>query len=87
MPVFITFLWEKLPKWLQRVVIILVLLFYTPFWVREQMIQFVDTRVHAKIIPMKEQRDAEIATIKDDINDIKTDVRDIRNHLLGEKKP
>lgn len=68
-------IWEILPWWLKAIGVAGLILFYTPWYLREQAISFVDARVHATIVPLKEKRDVEIITMKEDISEIKSDVK------------
>jgi hypothetical protein len=78
-------IWDLLPGWLRTSILILFFVFYTPWWVREQVITFVDSRVHATITPLKDARDAEIALMKFELHETHEGVKEIRNHLLGPK--
>ena len=85
MPV-VTAFWDKLPGWLRKSLLILFILFYTPWWVREQVISFVDSRVHATITPLKDRRDAEITDMKEDISEIKQGVFRIEGYFINKDK-
>jgi hypothetical protein len=47
---------------------------------------YVDDRVNKIINPMKTMRDQQISNIESDIREIKTDMRDIRNSLIGPRR-
>lgn len=82
-----TYLWDKIPGWFKWILAAVVILFYTPIKIREELIYFIDTRVHAVIIPMKEKRDQELKDIHSDLGDMKQDIRDVKNYLLYKKRP
>lgn len=82
----LSLIWDKLPAPLRWIILAGVILFYTPLKIREEAIQFVDTRVYAVITPMKDQRDMQILTMEQNIKDIKDDMREVRNHLLKGNK-
>jgi hypothetical protein len=78
-------LWDNTPKYIKWPVMTGVILFLIPLKIRDEMVGFVHKEVHAVILPMKEKRDMEILQMKNDIDEIKRDTRDIRNHLMGPK--
>ena len=84
MPV-ITAFWDKLPGWFRKVLIVAFIVFYTPWYVREQVISFVDSRVHATISPLKDKRDAELSVMKDDIHEIKQGVFRIEGYFINKE--
>lgn len=82
-----SFLWEKTPKWVRWVVVVAILIFYTPIKIREELIIFIDSRAWAVITPVKEKTDSKIIEMESDIGEIKQDIRDVKNYLLYKKRP
>lgn len=85
MSAIVSFLWDKVPGWFRWLLVAGFFLFYTPIKVREELIYFIDGRVHAVVTPLKEKRDIELASINDTLKDVKEDTRDIKRILMERK--
>ena len=79
----INIIWEKLPVYVKYPALAVIVLIWTPIKIYESAKLFVQSEVHAYVLPLKAVRDLEIGQMKDDLATIKQDTRDIRNHLLG----
>jgi hypothetical protein len=84
-PSFLAIAWDKLPRAIRWMILGGIIIFYTPIKIREEMIHFIDQRVYAVITPLNDKRDMEITQIQKDINEIKQDTREIKNHLIRGK--
>lgn len=82
----IAFIWDKTPGIVKWPIVGGLILLWTPLKLREEAVKFIRHEVHAVVNPLKDQRDSEIRNLKDDISDIKADVRAIGIHLMGETK-
>jgi hypothetical protein len=86
MKAIIEFIWEKTPSYVKWPIVGGLILIWTPLKIREDFIEFVDSRVHAVMTPMREKRDIEIAQMKADIADTKSYTRAIGIHLMGQPR-
>lgn len=85
MNAFVAMLWDKLPSYIKWSIAAGVLLFYTPIKIREEMIWFIDQRVHAITMPIKEKQLGELKNIDLRLRHIEQDTRDIKNALIQRK--
>lgn len=78
-----SFLWDKLPSYIRWPILGALFLIWTPIKVYNGAKDFVHSEVHAYITPLKEIRDMEMLTMKNDIATIKEDSRWTRNFLIN----
>jgi hypothetical protein len=82
----IAFIWDRTPGFVKWPMVGGLILLWTPLKIREGAVNLIRQEVHAVVNPLKEQRDLEIKNLKEDISHIRSDVRAIGIHLMGETK-
>lgn len=70
------------PWYIKYPILAIALIAYAPSWIGKKF----DERWEAKAAPYRRERDLQFKALEDDLREIKQDTRDIRNHLMGEKK-
>lgn len=72
---------DLLPWYVKYAVVAIVMIAYAPSWVAEKY----DQRWDLRAAPHIKERDAQFKALEKDLEDIKQDTREIRNHLMGAK--
>lgn len=78
----ISFIWDKTPNYIKWPLAFAFFLFLIPLKIRDELSGFVQKEVHAYVIPLKEKRDLELIQMRNDLNEIKQDTRDIKLILM-----
>jgi hypothetical protein len=82
----VAFLWDRVPGYVKWPVVLVMLLFWAPIRIRDEVFRVIDSRVHAVVAPMNDKRDDEIKGMKKDIKDSKRGIEVIGYHLMGINK-
>lgn len=78
----IQFLWEKTPKYIKYPIMALVFLIWTPYQAIDKGRTFLRQEITAVASDLNKERDYDLKTLKEDIQEVKQDTRDIKNILM-----
>lgn len=87
MPVFLAFIWEKVPSWFRWVATLVILIMWLPLYVRDTAIGFVQKQAVAAV--ESNNKDQKLVDQKQDemINATHEDMQIIKNYILYKKLP
>lgn len=76
-------LWSKLPGILKWPLLLGAILILLPIKIYEGAKDFVHSEVQAYVVPIEDKREVQMYQIRNDIQAIKQDTRDIKNILMS----
>jgi hypothetical protein len=82
----IEIIWNKLPSYIRWPLLVGFMFLLLPIKIYNGARDFIRSEVHAVVNPIDEIRGLQITQMKDDITQIKQDTREIKNHLMSQRR-